>query len=129
MMAGYIEGSWDIVVKNIMWKEWVVFDYTLSSMEWFNNRYKLAKDAGKSVEIDVVYADPKFAWKLNDIRNTQWTQKVSQSILDSNHTKFRETVSKIQKEYPDVKVNVYVNRGMDIKPKKIHERDVANFIG
>jgi len=121
-------GKSEIVVKDIMDKPWVIYDYTLSSIEWFDKRYQMAKKAWKKVELDVVYADPKLARKLNAIRNASGKQTVANSILEKNHEWFRDTILQISKKYPDVSINAYVNRWFWKEFKKIHQVHTKNFI-
>jgi len=121
-------GKSEMIVRKLKEKPWVIFDGTLSDIKSFDKRYELAKKYWKRVEIDAVYANPKFAKQLNDMRNAGWSQNVSVDILRENHKKFRDTIYQIRKKYPDIPINIKVNRWFGQKWKWIYPANVDDFI-
>lgn len=83
----------------------LVFDGTLKDYDKTLKTIKIAQEAWKEVEINAVYVDYGLAKMFNSKRD----RTVPEALLRSTHTGYRQTLIKLLKNNPDVKVTLKQN--------------------
>jgi hypothetical protein len=84
----------------------ILYDGTFADGVKARKKLEQALSSGKNVSIKAIYAPIEDAWKFASLRD----RVVPKDVFIEKHTGFRNTVADLAKEYPNLKVDVYLNR-------------------
>jgi len=104
----------------------IVYDTVLESYDSFTEKANEAKKAGKSIRINAILPRTESAWKFTQKRAILTGRAVPLEQFVKGHTGFVETVLKIAKENPEVKIRLKDTRKIFKKKEARNAKYIDN---
>jgi hypothetical protein len=104
----------------------IILDGTGSKYESFASKLKQAIDTGKTPEIDAILPRIESAWKFAQKRMLKTGRPVPLDEFVKLHQGFVDTLQKIIKEFPEVKVSLKDTRNIFSKSDAVNLKDITD---
>lgn len=111
----------------------IILDATLADFKSASEKINKALKAGKNVEIDAILPRIESAWKFSQRRGLNTGRNVPLETFVDKHIGFTNTLQKIIKEFPEIKISLLdtrkiFNKQDAINIKSIKDKDVISRI-